>query len=381
MLVLHGIDVKRLESHRQEAVLDQMSRLRDDLEQLVTREIDWNANGPAPVRHPRLKEWLEQLRQAAGGSLPAAPLPARRYRWLAAGGVVLLAAAGFAGFQLFGGRDHTQENGKPLSLPSRELDGPRTTGKGKRTTPATRDTLPRGNSVEREEDRQLQYLARWWFPSSQEAGRARRVLDFALESSDRKDLVFEEVLTRLHDRYKISSPARFFLPGLADGEVRAIERLTERRGEPLRPQDVASTRRRLNDLAGKIESASRQSRVIEPLRVLISEDPEKEPACRALSRLFRLLQGKGCDGLAPETSETFLLEAPLFDGRDARIARLVLDLRECFEQLKQTTSTTRPQDALLQARRYLPDRTSQSVKAALKHFCGSVPLLELVKAL
>ena len=116
VLILHGIDVQRLEAgNRLAALQEQLAALGDDLDRLVTQEINWNENGPAPVEHPRLGDWLERLRQAAGGELPGAARGAacRAGCWL--GALLLLAGAGLAGMYLGGSPDKPADKPAPLT--------------------------------------------------------------------------------------------------------------------------------------------------------------------------------------------------------------------------------------------------------------------------
>ena len=192
-----------------------------------------------------------------------------------------------------------------------------------------------------------------------------------------------KLLPPCRERYKNSAPSRFFLPGLANEDVQALERVSGTEGGLLRPADVAAVRKRLQALAGKIEAAARKVAAIDPEAILISDDPEKQPACRAPQSHPPPAQAQNALGLSPSGPRKGPTHC--FWKRRCSTAWMpaspgpILNCRTTSSKLAKATNTTKVEDALLQARRYLPDRTPSAVKDALRSFCASPELLELVR--
>ncbi len=312
VVILHGLNTSGLGPPQLLAVQMVLDQALAGVGQLVTREIDWKAHGPAPVARPELNEWLAAAKKAAGGRLPNASTgsPSWLIRTLIAA-VIAAVIAGGVYVSMFAAAPPPRVGGDPPP----KGDG------GKKDDPLTMSP-----SAERE----------MWSDLDDKLGNlpkdgAKRGVAAALErrkpgaKASHADLV--RMGRSIKDRVGAKDKTVFFLDGLTaedEGALSAFlkDHCGQKAGDPVTLRAAEDARKKLNEAAGLVRP------VAEAVTGLYDggwkakagpTDEDDTPKYKRVMDILRALEGVRA---APETEQA----APLFDEHDAGTARTVTAL-------------------------------------------------------
>jgi hypothetical protein len=326
VLILHGVDVTVLERNKQlERVQSRLRELQDKLDHLV-QEIDWDKNGPAPVPRVELTQWLHELEQAAGGTLPSARAAKSRNGmttarekmvWGTIAMVILVAAGGIA-------LHSTQP--EPFSW----IRGKKSKDKERREDKAEKGDLKKEEARTEEEAKariteQCEELAVKW-QGDFNAKQVKEVIRVALARTNNtqpKDSDIEKTLKSILKGWNESKPQqKYSLTGYQKKDSTYIRDLLL---VSVTKQEIVEARMQLDKFASELKNLQEQAKSLSMLK-----PPDKGQLsilrCKALLALVAKFSqdpeiGKLGSGAADETDGAFS-KTPLLDGHHLQTAIL-----------------------------------------------------------
>lgn len=239
-LLLYGVDVAQLQRQgRLGQVQAGLEQLRAVLGELVTQQIDWTRNGPAPVSRRELADWLRQLEQQTGGQPLPASSPRRSTSWGVVALVVLLMLGfGATSFALLPPLFKRPSKDKQAQARKEKDKGP-----GKQDKDRVVDKEDKKERKSKEEQVLALLAQRWDLPVKETAelveGLSKRVTPA---------VSVQEAATRLARDWQEGTPERFFF-GMEAGKQAWLDRFRTSPRDALTEREPLEIRQELAGLA------------------------------------------------------------------------------------------------------------------------------------